>query len=155
MLGKSERLERFWESGSGHSAELADIDSTLEDLVGLLGVGEFRAGTPQRARLSHRITELAAKQEELPNRAVKPAGWTWNPTGETFEAWWARRGVTERNVWLRSLAVRIEFTSRNTSLDLGDIFALTEQMEPSGPSPLAAGSNRDAGQRNRRDRDDR
>ncbi len=84
MLGKSERLERVWDSGSDHSAELAEVDATLSDLVGLLGLGEFRAGTPQRVKLNHRITELAARQEELSGRALKPAGWTWEPTGEKF-----------------------------------------------------------------------
>ncbi len=133
MLGESERLERVWDSGSDNSAELAEIDAALSDLVGLLGLREFRAGTPQRVKLNHRITELAARQEELSAETVKPAGWTWQPTGETFRAWWARQGTTERNVWLRSMGVRIEFAGRDTSLDLGDIFALTEQMNASGP----------------------
>jgi len=133
MLAKSERLERMWDSGSDHSAELAEVDTTLEDLVSLLGSGDFRPGTPQRNRLNQRISDLAKRQTELSSAAVKPAGWTWTPTGETFRAWWDRQGITERNVWLRSMGIRIEFAGRNTSLDLGDIFALTEQMNASGP----------------------
>jgi site-specific DNA recombinase len=134
MLGKSERLERVWDSGSDHSAELAEIDAELEDLVSVLGSGEFRAGTPQRAKLNRRISGLAARQAELSSAAVKPAGWTWKPTGETFGIWWARHGITERNVWLRSMGVRIEFAGRNTSLDLGDILKLTEHLKAAGPA---------------------
>ena len=37
MLGTSERLERVWDSGSDHLAELAEINDTLVDLTGLLG----------------------------------------------------------------------------------------------------------------------
>ncbi|OBL00876.1 hypothetical protein A5646_20520 [Mycobacterium sp. 1245499.0] len=133
MLGESERLERVWDSGSDHSAELAEVDATLADLVDLVGAGEFKAGTPQRVRLNQRITELAARQEELSKRAVKPAGWTWEPTGEKFGDWWARQDVTGRNVWLRLMNVRLEFDQGRLQFDLGDIFALTEQMIATGP----------------------
>ncbi|MBY4206117.1 recombinase zinc beta ribbon domain-containing protein [Rhodococcus fascians] len=40
MLGESARIERHWDSGSDHSAELG---TTLTDLV-----GPFKAGTPHR-----------------------------------------------------------------------------------------------------------
>jgi site-specific DNA recombinase len=133
LLGESERLERVWDSGSDHSAELAEIDATLEDLVSLLGSGEFRAGTPQRVRLNQRLTELAARQAELSAEAVKPAGWTWEPTGERFSDWWGRQDVTRRNTWLREMNVRLDFTGKNVHLTLGDVFLLTEQMNANGP----------------------
>jgi site-specific DNA recombinase len=133
MLGGSERLERVWDSGSDHSAELAEIDATLTDLVDLLGSGDFRAGTPQRIKLSQRISQLAARQAELSREAVKPAGWTWEPTGEKFGDWWARQDITGRNVWLRSMNVRLEFNGKNVHLILGDVFKLTEHLNASGP----------------------
>jgi len=133
MLGESERLERVWDSGSDNSAELAEIDATLSDLVGLLGSREFRAGTPQRVKLNHRITELAARQEKLSSEAVKPAGWTWKPTGEKFADWWSGQDITARNVWLRSMNVRLDFRGDQINLDLGDLLGLTEQMDASGP----------------------
>jgi site-specific DNA recombinase len=132
MLGESERLERVWDSGSDHSAELAEVDATLTDLVDLLGSGDFRQGTPQRARLSQRISELATRQEELSRQTVKTSGWTWEPTGELFGSWWASQGVQERNRWLRSMDVRLEFEQGQLRLDLGDIETLTQQMNPSG-----------------------
>ncbi len=132
MLGQSERLERVWDSGSDHSGELADIDAQLEDLVGLLGSGDFRSGTPQRVRLNQRISSLAARQAALSAEAVKPAGWTWEPTGETFGVWWGRQDITARNVWLRSMNVRLEFDQRGLRLDLGDLETLTQQMVASG-----------------------
>jgi hypothetical protein len=42
-------------------------------------------------------------------------------------------GTTGRNVWLRSMKVRLEFEQGQVRLDLGDIFGLTEQMNASGP----------------------
>lgn len=133
MLGKSERLERVWESGSDHSADLAEIDARLVDLTGLIGSEDFRQGTPQRIALNQQISQLAARQAELSSLAVKPAGWTWEPTGELFGSWWARQGITERNVWLRSMNIRLEFRQGDFSLDLGDLFALTEHLKASGP----------------------
>lgn len=133
MLGESERFERVWDSGSDHSEELAEIDGTLADLVDLLGTGNFKAGTPQRLRLDHRITELAARQEELSRQTVKPAGWTWAPTGEKFGDWWARQDTSGRNLWLRSMNIRLEFEHGQMSLDLGDIVGLTQGMLVRGP----------------------
>ncbi len=133
LLGESERLERVWDSGSDHSAELAEINDTLTDLAGLIGTDVYRAGTPQRAQLDARIASLAERQAQLSSEAIKPAGWTWEPAGEKFSDWWARQDTTSRNVWLRSMNVRLDFTGRNVHLTLGDVFALTEQMNASGP----------------------
>jgi len=112
MLGTSERLERVQGSGSDHSAELADINETLTDLTGLLGSGAYRAGTPQRIKLNKRISGLAARQAELSTETVKPAGWTWQPTGEKFADWWDRQDTTARNIWLRSMNIRMDFKCR-------------------------------------------
>ncbi|WP_234707816.1 zinc ribbon domain-containing protein [Mycolicibacterium elephantis] len=139
LLGTSERMERVWDSGSDHSAELAEIDSTLADFADQLGSPAFRMGTPQRDRLDARIEALAARQAELSAEAVKPAGWTWQPTGEKFANWWSRQDVTARNVWLRSMGTRLEFkhaadaASPNLHLDLGDLGTLTQQMTPDRP----------------------
>ena len=133
MLGESERLERVWDSGSDHSGELASVNDELVDLASQLGKGVFRPGTPQRAQLDQRIAALEARQRELSSESVKPAGWTWQPTGEKFGDWWEAQDVTARNVWLRSMGIRLEFEGDHTRLDLGDIFAMTEQMNASGP----------------------
>lgn len=134
MLGDSERVERVWDSGSDYSAELAQIDSTLDDLTDQLGTGVFTRGTPQRARLDARIAALAARQAELSAEAVKPAGWTWQPTGEKFADWWDAQDVTGRNVWLRSMNVRLTFDRERFYLDLGNLEQLTEQMIARGPA---------------------
>lgn len=132
MLGESERLVRDWDAGEDNSAELAEINDVLADLTSLVGTDIYRAGTPQRAQLDARISEYAARQAVLSAKAVKPAGWRWKPTGEKFGDWWARQDVTARNVWLRSMNVRIEFRRDGLRLDLGDIFDLTQQMNPAG-----------------------
>ncbi|MFE6923974.1 recombinase family protein [Nocardia sp. NPDC057663] len=148
VLGDSERLARHWDSGSDHTAELADINATLVDLVGQLGTGVYRAGTPQRAALDASIAARAKRQEELSREAVKPAGWTWKPTGEKFSDWWERQDTEARNIWLRTMKVRVGFnTSTNDrgrvqidglSVDLGDIQTLTQQVSPGGTATSLA-----------------
>jgi site-specific DNA recombinase len=139
MLADSERLERVWDSGSDHSGELTEINETLTDLTGLLGSVDYRAGTPQRIRLNQRIAELATRQAVLSSEIVKPAGWTWQPTGEKFADWWDQQDTTARNVWLPSMNIRLDFEytpgadTPGMNLDLGDLFELTQQMNASGP----------------------
>lgn len=111
LLGDSERLERVSDAGSDHSAELAEINETFTDLAGLLGSGAYRSGTPQLSKLDQRITELAARQEQLSRETVRPAGWTWRGTGEQFSEWWGGQDTEARNIWLRSMNVRL--TGRN------------------------------------------
>ncbi len=96
LLGDSERLERERDSGSDHSAELADIDATLTVLADLIGTGVFRAGTPQREEVNRRIEAYAKRRDELAAEQVKPAGWRWKGTGETFGDWWPRQGRPRR-----------------------------------------------------------
>lgn len=131
LLGDSERLERVWDSGSDHSAELATLDATLADLTDQLGVGVFARGTPQRARLDARIAALATRRAELSAEAVKPAGWTWKGTGQKFADWWEVQDVTARNTWLRSMNVRLTFDRERFYLDLGDLETLTQQTNAS------------------------
>jgi site-specific DNA recombinase len=69
----------------------------------------------------------------------RQARWTWQPTGEKFADWWDRQDTTARNVWLRSMNIRLDFeyspgaTGPGIHLDLGDVFELTRQMNASGP----------------------
>jgi site-specific DNA recombinase len=121
------------DAGSDHTAELAELDATLADLTDQLGTGVFTRGTPQRARLDARIAALAARQAELSAEAVKPAGWTWKGTGQRFADWWEAQDVTARNVWLRSMNVRLTFDRERFYLDVGDVYTLTEQMTARGP----------------------
>ncbi|SSA20670.1 integrase [Rhodococcus jostii RHA1] [Mycolicibacterium parafortuitum] len=149
VLGESERMERVWDAGSDHSAELAEVNDRLVDLTSLLGSGPYRAGTPQRQALDRQIASLAARQEELSAEAVRPAGWTWKPTGEKFADWWNRQDTTARNIWLRSMNIRLDFWCsagangrievERLNLDLGDLFKLTEQMVPKGRASDWAG----------------
>ncbi|BDY27544.1 recombinase family protein [Mycolicibacterium mageritense] len=124
MYGDSERMARVWDAGSDHSAELAEIDARLTDLVSLLGTGPFKPGTPQRTALDGQIEALAARQAELSTETVRAAGWRWEPTGELFGDWWELQNTTERNVWLRSMNVRFTFDNRNGRawhINLGDL----------------------------------
>lgn len=133
LLGDSERLERVWDSGSDNSSELTTINDELTDLAGLIGTPAFRSGTPQWERVSTRIEALVRRQDELSAEATKPSGWVWQPTGELFRDWWNRQDVEGRNIWLRSMGVRLEFNRDKLNLDFGDLQSLTEQLDPAGP----------------------
>lgn len=132
ILGESERQERVWDSGSDHSAELAEINAELTDVAGLIGSPAFRSGTPQRVQLDKRIEALSARQELLSAEDVKPSGWTWKPTGEKFSDWWEGQDIAERNIWLRSMNVRAEFDRGGLHIDLGDLETLTQGMNLRG-----------------------
>lgn len=109
LLGSSERMERVWEAGSDHSAELEEINATLVDLTSQLGSGVFKRGTPQRERLDANIAALAARQEQLQAEIVRPAGWVWQGTGENFGDWWRQQDTATKNRWLQSREVWLGF----------------------------------------------
>jgi site-specific DNA recombinase len=44
---------------------------------------------------------------------VNPAGWTWQPTSEKFGEWWDLQDTEGRNVWLRSMGIRLTWENRN------------------------------------------
>ena len=135
LLGGSERLSRVWDAGEDHAAELADLDATLTDLAGQLGLSVYRAGTPQRAVLDSRIAELSNRRDELAAITTKPAGWSWKPTGETFADWWEQQSVQERNIYLRSMGVSVRFDSRGelkAHLELGELYRMASEVKASG-----------------------
>lgn len=128
-FGDSERLERVWQSGSDRSAELAEINAELTDRAGLVGTGPYRAGTPQRAELDRRITELDARRESLMAETVKPAGWKWQPTGQNFREWWDQQDTEAKNIWLRSMGIRVTFDNPHGSIAWHVEFGYMERLE--------------------------
>lgn len=110
-LGSMERMTRVWFAGNDTSGERAEVDELLSDLTDQLGTGQFRRGTPQRERLDARIAALTQRQEELASTRVEPAGWRYEGTGETVAEWWGRSTTEERNIWLRSVGMRVTWTS--------------------------------------------
>jgi site-specific DNA recombinase len=137
MLGDSERMDRVWDTGSDHSAELADVTAELVDAAGQIGSPAFKAGTPQRDALDARIAALAERQEKLAAESVKPAQWAWVPTGEQFSDWWSAQDVVAKNVWLRSHNIRVEFSHGRMHFDFGDLETLTKQVN-AGPTAKVA-----------------
>ncbi|WP_455900762.1 recombinase family protein [Rhodococcus gordoniae] len=136
LMGDSERLQRVWDAGEDNAAELADVDNTLADLVSQLGRGPYRAGTPQRAALDANIEALDKRREELAAATTRPAGWTWQPTGETFRDWWESLDLTQRNVYLRTMGVRVTFDKREklqVHLELGELDKMAQEVKAVGP----------------------
>lgn len=110
-VGSLERMRREWTVGNDTSAELAEVDAQLTDLVDLIGVGSFKRGSPQRERLDARIAALAARQDSLRSTPSEPSGWRYVGTGETVAEWWESADAEARNLWLRSSGVRATWRS--------------------------------------------
>lgn len=112
-MGPLERKRRVWFAGNDHTDELREINDLLADLTDQIGVGQFKRGTPQRAKLDARITALSARQEELASKPSQPAGWRYEPTGELFSDWWAEQDDEAKNIWLRQSGFRYEWLSHS------------------------------------------
>lgn len=112
-MGPLERKRRLWFAGNDHTDELAEVNSTLEDLTEQIGVGQFKRGTPQRAKLDQRIAVLSERQAELSSTPTQPAGWRYESTGEIFADWWASQDDEAKNIWLRQTGFRYEWSSRS------------------------------------------
>lgn len=112
-LGSFERRQRVWFPGEDHSSELQEVNDLLADLTDQIGVGQFKRGTPQRARLDQRIAALTTRQAELSASPTEPAGWRYEPTGELFSEWWDASDTEARNVWLRQMGFRAVWRSHS------------------------------------------
>lgn len=112
-MGPLERRRRVWFAGNDHTDELSEVNSVLEDLTDQLGVGVFKQGTPQRAKLDQRIAALSARQAELSSVPSQPAGWRFEPTGELFSDWWSDQDDEAKNIWLRQSGFRYEWSSHS------------------------------------------
>ncbi|MGV9945290.1 recombinase family protein [Rhodococcus aetherivorans] len=135
LMGDSERLQRVWDAGEDNAAELAELDNTLADLAGQLGRGPYRAGTPQRAALDANIEALDRRREELAAATTRPSGWTWQPTGETFRDWWESLDLTQQNVYLRTMGVKVTFDKRDElklNLELSELQQMAAEVKTVG-----------------------
>lgn len=110
-MGPLERRVRVWYAGDDHTDELRRVNDTLTDLANSIGTGVFTRGTPQRARLDERMAALSERQAELSSKPSAPAGWRFESTGEMFSDWWAAQDTDARNIWLRQMNFRAEWTS--------------------------------------------
>ena len=93
--------------------ELAEVNELLSDLTDQIGVGVFKRGTPQRAKLDQRIAALTTRQAELSAVPAQPAGWRYEPTGELFSDWWNEQDDETKNIWLRQSGFRYEWSSHS------------------------------------------
>ncbi|MFC7451292.1 recombinase family protein [Rhodococcus daqingensis] len=136
LMGDSERLQRVWDAGEDNAAKLADVNNRLDDLTAQMGRPAFRAGTPQRAVLDAEIDALAERRDELAAVTTRPAGWTWQSTGETFRDWWESLDLTQQNVYLRSMGVRVTYDNREElklHLEMVELEQMAAQVKAVGP----------------------
>ncbi|OBI24750.1 recombinase family protein [Mycolicibacter sinensis] len=112
-MGPLERKRRVWFAGHDTTDELAEVNELLADLTDQIGVGMFKRGTPQRAKLDQRIAALTTRQAELSSVPAQPAGWRYEPTGELFSDWWNEQNDEAKNIWLRQSGFRYEWSSHS------------------------------------------
>lgn len=112
-MGPMERKRRVWFAGNDTTDELAEVNELLADLTDQIGVGMFKRGTPQRAKLDQRIAALTTRQAELSSVPAQPAGWRYEPTGEVFSEWWEASDDEAKNIWLRQMCFRYEWVSHS------------------------------------------
>jgi site-specific DNA recombinase len=112
-MGPLERKRRVWFSGEDNTDELAEINAALTDIADVIGTGQFKKGTPQRARLAERLAALTTRQSELASSPMQPAGWRYEPTGQTLDEWWQDATVEQRNIWLRQYGFRYQWRSHS------------------------------------------
>lgn len=110
-MGPLERQRRVWFAGNDNADELSEVNAALVDLAESIGVGQFKRGTPQRAKLDQRIEALTTRQSELASVRSQPAGWRFEPTGEVFADWWGEQDDEGKNIWLRQSGFRYEWAS--------------------------------------------
>ncbi|WP_457171543.1 recombinase family protein [Mycobacteroides abscessus] len=112
-MGPLERRTRVWFAGNDHTDELREVNDALLDLTDLLGTPAFRRGTEQRARLDKRLQALSARQAELSSTPSEPAGWRYESTGELFSDWWESQDDEAKNIWLRQMGFKWEWSSHS------------------------------------------
>ncbi|RUP04760.1 MAG: recombinase family protein [Mycobacterium sp.] len=112
-MGPLERKRRVWFAGNDHTDELSEIDAALTDIAEVIGTGQFKRGTTQRALLDERLAHLTTRQTELASVPSQPPGWVYEPTGETLADWWADASDEEKNIWLRQYGFRYEWRSHS------------------------------------------
>ncbi|GGM64969.1 integrase [Longimycelium tulufanense] len=134
LLGDGEHMEKVWDPGTDHANELAEIDSELMDLTGLIGTPAYRKGTPQRERLDQRIDELARRQEGLRGLPFRAAGHRYEPTGKKFSDHWEGLTPDEKNAYLRRMSVRLRVRKDKGypewDLKFGDIMEMVREVNP-------------------------
>lgn len=61
------------------------------------------------------------------------SGWAWKPTGEMFAEWWDNQDTERRNVWLRSMNIKVTYNNSSGAvtwgLDWGDLKKFEEQLK--------------------------
>lgn len=109
LMRDSYRREKIWHEGEDHSDEAIELEARLEELIPLLGTGPYKAGSRQYELLQGQITTVSERLEELDKAEIRPPSWTWADTDELFSDWWAGATVQEKNAYLRTAGVRVEY----------------------------------------------
>lgn len=97
--GDRQLLERVYDPGEDHTAEIEDSTGALMYLV------QQAAGKPEavRAVYAPRIAALEAEIEALSAMPSRPAGYVYRETGQTFgEAWTAGDAEAQRRLLVRA-----------------------------------------------------
>lgn len=145
LFGDSVRTVRVWDEGNDVSAEIADLQNSMDAVAGVLA--RQRPGTAAFTSLSAQIDQIQARLDELESVENTPAGWRWVPTDQTVAQWWESATVQERNKYLVDSGVRVTFEhaganqrgiNPSVQITFEDYAGILEQLTPGIPAERVA-----------------
>lgn len=99
--GEREMTRKVWQSGNDPAEEIAQIDAELDSVVKL--AGSFRGR--QLEVMQTRVEALNERRSVLQAQEVVPAGYRYEPTGETVSEHYERLSHDERAQFLRDIGL--------------------------------------------------
>lgn len=113
LFGDSQRAVKRWDSGVDNSVEIDNLEETIKALAKQLNL--YRPDTVAFRAIADNMKSLQVQVDKLASEGNRPAGWVWEPTGETVREWWESATVPERNQYLQDCGFRMTYKHRPES----------------------------------------
>jgi site-specific DNA recombinase len=138
MVGSLPRMRKVYQAGEDHTEELDRVDDSITSLTRERDMGLVRSEEEYFTRLKA-LMDRRNKLLELP---AIPAGWRYEPTGETVAEYWAGMDREQRNFWLQEMGVRLYYSMKTGTprwrMVWGDLAQLAELAQGANePEPAA------------------
>jgi site-specific DNA recombinase len=140
LLEGQPHVTKVYQPGTDNAAELAELNAELDAAVSLSQV--LRGSQLEAAK--QRISALYDRKEALESQPLRPAGYRFEPSGQTFREFWEDLDSTGRNQWLRDRDIRVTVTHpkgsdgpRKLDAEFGDIPAMYAAVNPELAQGLA------------------
>lgn len=132
LLGHLPRHVKVYDPGEDATQESADIDSRLRTYAESLP--KFSPG-PALDALLGQVDALETRKRELSAQPRRPAGYRYEPTGETFGEHWSGLDTEGRNAFLREYGVRVEWRREpgeqgSPRCEFGELPRMISEIDP-------------------------